>query len=80
MPLPMENVLVLMGGDFKFYCLQIKSPVGMRVKCSFPMRMKFQGTFINEMIFWPIFPVGRGFHWVCERGGVSDTNENSSQI
>ena len=79
MPLPMENVLVLMGGDFKFYCLQLKSPVGMKVQCSLPMRMKFQSTFINGMIFWPIFPVGRGFHWVYERG-VADTNENSSQI
>ena len=24
----MENPLLLMGGDFEFYCLQLKNPVG----------------------------------------------------
>ena len=24
----MENLLFLMGGGFKFYCLQLKNPVG----------------------------------------------------
>ena len=43
----MENFLLLMDGDFEFYCLQLRNPVGipkilmlfpvgMRVKCSFP--------------------------------------------
>ena len=46
----MENPLLLMGGDFEFYCLQLKNPVGipkilmlfpvgMRVQCSFPMEI-----------------------------------------
>ena len=46
MPMGMENPLFLMGGDFKFYCLQLKNPVGipkilvfslvgMRAQCSF---------------------------------------------
>ena len=48
-----ENPLLLMDGDFGFYRLQLKNPVGipkipmifpvgMRVQCSFPMGMKFQ--------------------------------------
>ena len=48
MAMGMENPLLLMGGDFEFYCLQLKNPVGipkilmllpvgMRVKCSIPM-------------------------------------------
>ena len=54
MPIGIENPLPLMGGDFEFYCLQLKNPVGipkilmlfpvgMRVQCSFPTGMKFQG-------------------------------------
>ena len=46
------NPWLLMSGDFEFYCLQRKNPVGiskilvfflvgMRVQCSFPMGMKF---------------------------------------
>ena len=42
----MENPLLLMGGDFELYCLQLKTPVaiskilmifpvGTRVQCSF---------------------------------------------
>ena len=52
----MENPLLLMGGDFEFYCFQLKNPVGipkilmvfpvgMRVQCSFPMGMKFSADF-----------------------------------
>ena len=76
-----EKSLVLMGGDFKFYCLQLKNPVGetleilvffpvgMRVQCSFPMGMKFQGIFLTgETIFLPILPAGRGSHQVCDTG------------
>ena len=59
MPIGMENPLLLMGGDFKFYCLlQLKNPVrilkifnafpvGMRVQCRFPMGMKIQGIFLT---------------------------------
>ena len=47
------------GWDFEFYCLQLKNPVGipkilmlfpveMRLQCSFPMGMKFQGIFLTE--------------------------------
>ena len=28
MPMGMENPLLLMGGDFEFYCLQLKKTVG----------------------------------------------------
>ena len=49
-----KNQLLLMGGDFKPYCLQLKefskdwpkfqyfNFVGMRARCSFPMGMKFK--------------------------------------
>ena len=48
--------LVIMGGNFEFYCLQRKNPVGiskilvlflvgMSVHFSFPMGMKFLGYF-----------------------------------
>ena len=65
----MENPLLLMGGDFKFYCLQLKDPVGIpdilmlfpvRVQCSFPMGMKFQGIFLIEDKFWVDFTNGEG--------------------
>ena len=47
-----------MGGDFVFYCLQLKNPVGnpkilmlfpvgVRVQCSFPMELKFQDIFLT---------------------------------
>ena len=64
----MENPLFLMGGDFEFYCLQLKNPVripevlmlflvGMKVQCSFPIGMKFQGISLTGLIF------GRFFQW-----------------
>ena len=67
----MENPLLLMGGDFEFYCLQLKKPVGipktfmvfpvgMRVQRSFPIAMKFRIFFSPGQIF------GRFFQW----GGV----------
>ena len=70
MPMGRENPLFLMGGDFESYCLQLKKQVGIskilvfflmgtRVQC-FPVRMEFQGIFLNEDEFWANFPVGRG--------------------
>ena len=67
----MKNPLLLMGGDFEFYCLQLNSPVGipkililfpvgMRVHCSFPMGMKFQGIFLTGDIFSADFSSGEG--------------------
>ena len=55
----MKNPLLLMGGDFEFYCLQLKKtvgipkifilfPVGMRVQFIFPFEMKFQGIFSHR--------------------------------
>ena len=63
--------LLLMDGDFEFYCLQLPVgipkilmlfPVGMRVHCNFPMGMKFQGFFSLGTNSRPIFSVGKGFH------------------
>ena len=66
----MENPLLLMRGDFKYYCLQLKNnplvipkmlfPVGMKVKCSFPMGMKFQGIFLTGEKFSADFFSGEG--------------------
>ena len=67
----MENPLLLMGKDFKFYCLQLKNPVGipkilmlflvgMRVQCRFPIGMKFQGIFHTEDKFTADFSSGEG--------------------
>ena len=34
----MENPLFLMGGDFEFYCLQLKNPVGIpKIQMVFPV-------------------------------------------
>ena len=65
MPMGRENPLFLMGGDFEFYCLQLKKPVGISkilvfflvgtwVQC-FPVRMEFQGIFLTEDEFWANF-------------------------
>ena len=62
----MGNPLLLMGGAFEFYCLQIKNPVGIpkilmlfpvviRVQCRVPLGMKFQGIFLTGDKFRPIF-------------------------
>ena len=76
----MENPLLLKGGDFEFYCLQLKNPVGipkvlmlfpvgMRVQCSIPMGIKFQGIFLTgDTNFRPIFPVVRGSNRVFDTG------------
>ena len=63
----MENPLLLRGGDFEFYCLQLKNrkilmlfSVGMRVQCSFPMGMKFQGIFLTGEKFSADFSSGEG--------------------
>ena len=77
----MENPLLLMGGDFEFYCLQIKNPVviskmlmlfpvGMRVQCSFPMGMKFQGFFLTGDKFSADFSSGEGVPPGLWYGGV----------
>ena len=74
-----ENPLLLRGGDFEFYCLQLKNPVGipkilmlfpvgMRVQCSFLMGMKFQGIFLTGTNFRLIFLVGRGSNPVSDMG------------
>ena len=71
----MENPLLLMCGDFEFYCLQLKSPVGipkilmclpvgMGVQCSFPMGMKFHGIFLTGDKFSADFSSGE---WVPPR-------------
>ena len=75
----MENVLLLTGGDFKFYCFQLKKPsgddqnfsiflVGLRVQCSFPMWMKLQGINITGDNSMADFTAGRGFRRVCDSG------------
>ena len=39
----MENRLLLIGGDFEFYCLQLKNPVGMaKVSMLFQVGMRVQ--------------------------------------
>ena len=36
----MENPLLLIGGDFEFYCLQLKNPVGIpKILKVFPVGM-----------------------------------------
>ena len=63
--------VLLISGDCEFYCLQLKSPVGiskilllfpvgMRVQCSFPMAMKFQGIFFTKDKFLAEFSVRWG--------------------
>ena len=68
----MKNLLFLViGGDFKFYCLQVKNPMAMSIQPKkfsfFPlgMRVYFRprvflslGRFLADI--WPIFPVVRG--------------------
>ena len=50
----MENPLLLTGGDFEFYCLQLKNPVGIReILMPFPVEMRFQCSF--SQTFWRIF-------------------------
>ena len=67
----MENPLLLMDGDFEFYCLQLKNPmgifkilmlipVGKRVQCRFPMGMKFRGIFLTRDKFSADFSNGEG--------------------
>ena len=67
----MENPLLLMVGDFKFYCLQLKnlvgipkilmiSPVPLRVQCSFLMGMKFLGILLTGDKFSADFSSGEG--------------------
>ena len=80
MPMGMQNVLLLMGGDFQFYCLQLKIPVGMSNQHQhFPtgdtlsivnlsMGMKFQCIYLTGDDFWPIFQVGRGSHRIFNTG------------
>ena len=66
MPMGMENPLLLLSEDFEFYCLQLESPVknfnvflvGMRVQCSLPMGMKFQGIFLTGGKFLTDFSSG----------------------
>ena len=69
MPTGKENLLLLMGEDFEFYCLQLKNPVeipkilvfflvGMRVQCNFPMGMEFQGIFLTGHEFSADFSSG----------------------
>ena len=71
MPMGLENPLFLMGGHFKFYCLQLEKPmgipkilvfflVGMRVRCSFPIGMEFQGIFLTGDKFRTDFSSGEG--------------------
>ena len=66
-----EDFLFLMGGGFKFYCLQLKIlvgipkilvffQVGMEVQCNFPMGMKFQGILSAGDDFSPDFSSGEG--------------------
>ena len=66
-----NNPFLLVGGDLKFYCLQLKNLegtpkilvfflVGMRVQCSFPMGMEFQGTFLTGNEFGANFSSGEG--------------------
>ena len=69
MPMGMENPLLLMRGNFKYYCLQLKNPlvipkmlfpVGMKLQYSFPMGMKFQGIFLTGEKFSADFFSGEG--------------------
>ena len=67
----MENPSLLMGGDFEFYCLQLRNPVGIpknlvlfpvgtRIQCSFPMGVKFHVIFFAEDEFSTDFSSGEG--------------------
>ena len=48
MPMGMKNPLLLMGGDFEFYCLQLKNPMGIpKILMLFPVGMRFQCSFCN---------------------------------
>ena len=77
----MENPLLSMGEDFDFYCLQLKNPVGipkismlfqvgMRVQCSFPMGMNFQGIFLTGEKFSANISSGEGVPPGLWHGGV----------
>ena len=56
----MEDLLVLMGGDSKFYCLQLKKSSGgwPNIQYFFPVGMTLQGNLINGDDFWQTFPGG----------------------
>ena len=71
----MKIFLFLMGGVFKFYCLQLRIlsgipkilvffPVG---QCNLPMGMKFQGNFPTGDDFSLDFSSGEGSR-VCDTG------------
>ena len=58
MPMGMENLLFLIVGDFKLYCLHLKNlvgilkimvarPVGIWVQLTFPVGMNFQDIFFT---------------------------------
>ena len=72
---------LVFGGDFEFYCLQLKkssrdfqnfkcsSPVGMRVQCIFQWGWNFREFFSLVTKFWPIFPVSRKSYRICDTLG-----------
>ena len=85
MPMWTENSLLLKGGDFEFYCLQLKNPVGipkilvfflvgMRVQWGFPMGMEF---LLTGDEFVANFSSGEGVPLGLWYGGVMLHNHQS---
>ena len=83
MPMGTENHLFFMSGDFKFYCLPFKNPVGIpKILVFFSSGDESSFYFSNGdgisgyfshrgapgTNFGPFFPVGRGSHRVCDTG------------
>ena len=81
-----ENPMFLMSGDFKFYCLQFKNPVGIpKILVFFSSGDESSMYFSNGdgisgyfshrgppgTNFGSFFPVGRGSHRVCDTGVFS---------
>ena len=58
----MENPLLLMGGDFEFYFLKLKNPMGIpKILMLFPLGMRFQRSFPISVKFQGIFLTGDKF-------------------
>ena len=68
-----------MGGDFEFYCLQLKVPVGMaiRIRKNYPSSGDESSVYFfdwDEILGFfssgTIFQLKRAFHRVCDRGCI----------
>ena len=85
----MENLLLITGGDFELYCLQLKKPVGIpkilmlfpvgiRVQYIFPIGMKFQGIFLNGNKFLADFSSEEGVQPGLRHGVPTGTDTTCS--